>query len=194
MAAVNSTMLPLGTPAPNFSLPDAVSGRNVSLVDFSQAPALLVMFICNHCPFVKHIQAQLASLGRDYKGKGVGIVAISSNDVVKYPDDSPEKMKAEAAKAGYSFPYLFDESQSVATAFRAACTPDFYVFDKDRALFYRGQLDESRPNSGVAVTGKDLRAALDAALAGKEAPEPQMPSIGCNIKWKAGGEPEYFKS
>jgi peroxiredoxin len=198
MAAVPSTMLPLGTPAPGFSLPDAVSGRTVSLSDFKDSPALLVMFICNHCPFVKHVQAELARLGRDYGaggGKGVGIVAISSNDIAKYPDDSPEKMREEAEAAGYTFPYLFDESQDVAKAYRAACTPDFYVFAGGRAkkLVYRGELDDSRPKNGKPVTGQALRAALDAALAGRPAPEPQMPSIGCNIKWRPSNEPDYFK-
>jgi peroxiredoxin len=194
MAAVNSTMLALGTACPSFSLADAVSGRTVSLADFRDRKALVVMFICNHCPFVKHVQAQLASLGRDYQAKGVGIVAISSNDIAKYPDDRPEKMAEEARNAGYSFPYLFDDTQEVAKSFRAACTPDFYIFDKARKLYYRGQLDDSRPNNGKPVTGKDLRAALDSTLAGKAAPEPQMPSIGCNIKWRPSNEPEYFKS
>ncbi|MEX2218967.1 MAG: thioredoxin family protein [Phycisphaerales bacterium] len=196
MAAVNSTMLPLGTPAPAFALPDTVSGRTVSLADFAAGRVLLVMFICNHCPFVKHIQEELARLGRDYGAKGVGVVAISSNDVAKYPDDSPDKMREEAQRAGYTFPYLYDETQDAAKSYRAACTPDFYVFagGREKKLVYRGQLDDSRPKSGVPVTGKDLRAALDAALAGRPAPEPQLPSIGCNIKWRPSNEPEYFKS
>src|ERR1043166_7382828 len=165
MVAVNSTMLPLGTAAPDFRLPDT-NGKTVSLADFKGKP-ILVMFLCNHCPYVKHIQAGLAQLGRDYLPRGAAIVGISSNDVVNYPADSPEKMKDEARAAGYTFPYLYDESQAVAKAYRAACTPDFYVFDKDRKLVYRGQMDDSRPNSGKPVTGTDLRAALDAALAGK---------------------------
>jgi peroxiredoxin len=193
MAAVNSTMLPLGTAAPAFSLPDAVSGRTVSLADYRDHAALLVMFICNHCPFVKHVRDELARLGRDYGAKGVGVVAINSNDIAKYPDDSPDKMREEADAAGYTFPYLFDESQATAKAYRAACTPDFYVFDRAKKLVYRGELDDSRPKNGKPVTGLALRAALDAALAGRPAPEPQMPSIGCNIKWRPSNEPDYFK-
>ena len=184
MAATPSVMLPLGTRAPDFTLPDTVTGRSVSLADFAGKKALLVMFICNHCPFVKHIRSQLAALGRDYSEKGVGIVAISSNDAANYPDDSPAKMKDEARAAGYTFPYLYDESQAVARAYQAACTPDFFLFDSARALVYRGQLDDSRPGNGVPVTGKDLRAALDAALAGQPPLPTQRPSIGCNIKWK----------
>ena len=182
-------MLELGTKAPAFSLPDAVSGKTVSLADFAAKPGLLVMFICNHCPFVKHIRSELASLARDCQGRGLAVVAISSNDVANYPDDSPVKMKAEAAEAGYSFPYLHDESQSTAKAYKAACTPDFFLFDKGRSLVYRGQLDDSRPGNGIPVTGKDLRAAIDAVLAGKLPAANQQPSIGCNIKWKAGNEP-----
>jgi peroxiredoxin len=184
MAATPSVMLPLGTRAPDFKLPDTVSGRPVSLADFAGKKALLVMFLCNHCPFVKHIRAELARLGRDYGEKGVGMVAISSNDAVNYPDDSPAKMKEEAKAAGYTFPYLYDESQAVARGYQAACTPDFFLFDAGRALVYRGQLDDSRPSNGIPVTGKDLRAALDAALAGKPPLPTQRPSIGCNIKWK----------
>jgi peroxiredoxin len=191
MVLTPSTMLPLDTPAPNFSLPD-VDGRTVSLADFKSAPALLVVFMCNHCPYVKHVAAGLAQLARDYQAKGVAVLGINSNDVASHPDDSPEKMKAEAKARGYTFPYLFDASQKVAQAYRAACTPDFYVFDKDRKLAYRGQMDASRPDSGVPVTGSDLRAALDAVLAGKPAPAEQKPSIGCNIKWKPGNEPDYF--
>jgi thiol-disulfide isomerase/thioredoxin len=187
MAATPSTMLPLGTVAPAFSLPDTVSGRTISLAELKGRP-LLVMFICNHCPFVKHVRAELASLGRDYAGR-VGIVAISSNDVVRYPDDSPANMKTEAAAAGYPFPYLYDEAQEAAHAFKAACTPDFFLFDKSHKLVYRGQLDESRPSNGKPVTGADLRAALDAVLAGKPVNSQQWPSIGCNIKWKPGNEP-----
>ena len=189
-----STMLPLGTTAPNFSLPDVTTKKIVSLADYEKSPALLVMFLCNHCPYVKHIRAVLAQLGKEYQDKGVGVVAISSNDVVGYPDDSPEKMVLEAKSAGYTFPYLYDESQSVAKSYKAACTPDFYVFDKQHQLVYRGQIDDSRPANGQPVTGKDLRAALDAVLAGLTVPATQKPSIGCNIKWKAGNEPSYFGS
>lgn len=191
MAETPSSMLPLGTRAPAFTLPDTVSGRSVSLADFAGKKALLVMFLCNHCPFVKHVRSQLAALGRDYGEKGVGVVAISSNDAVNYPQDGPVKMKEEAKSAGYNFPYLYDESQAVARAYRAACTPDFFLFGADRALVYRGQLDDSRPSNGIPVTGKDLRAALDAALAGKPPLATQRPSIGCNIKWKPGNEPNY---
>lgn len=190
-------MLALGTACPPFTLPDVVSGRTVSPSDFRSHDALLVMFICNHCPFVKHIRAQLAALARDYAKSSLGIVAINSNDVEKYPDDAPPKMVLEARDAGYVFPYCFDETQAVAKAFAAACTPDFYLFDKARKLFYRGQLDDSRPvtrtgGNNLPVTGKDLRAAIDAVLAGRPAPQAQRPSIGCNIKWKPGNEPVYF--
>jgi len=191
MARTPSTMLPLGTSAPDFKLPDT-TGKIVSLADFAGKPALLVLFICNHCPFVKHLRAALAQLARDYQSRGVAIVGISSNDVANYPDDSPAKMVEEAKAAGYTFPYLYDESQAVAKAYRAACTPDIYLFDKDRKLAYRGQFDDSRPGNGISVTGKDLRAALDALLAGKPAPADQRPSLGCNIKWKPGNEPDYF--
>jgi len=192
MVAVNSTMLPLGTQAPDFRLPDT-TGKVVSLSDFKGAPALLVAFICNHCPYVKHIRGALAQLGRDYLPRGVAFVAISSNDVANYPADSPAKMAEEAKAAGYPFPYLYDESQSVAKAYHAACTPDFYLFDGAQQLVYRGQLDDSRPNSGIPVTGKDLRAALEAVLAGKPVSATQKASIGCNIKWKPGNEPAYFR-
>lgn len=191
MVMTPSTMLPLGTPAPDFSLPD-VGGRKVSLGDFRGTPALLVMFICNHCPFVKHIRSELATLVKEYQVKGVAAVGISSNDVANYPADSPEKMAEEARDAGYTFSYLYDETQKVAQAYKAACTPDFFVFDKDHKLAYRGQLDDSRPSNGVPVTGRDLRAALDAVLAGNPVPADQKPSIGCNIKWKKGNEPPYF--
>ncbi len=180
-------MLPLGTVAPDFQLPDT-TGKIVSLADFQGAPALLVLFICNHCPFVKHVRAELANLGREYPAKGVGIVAINSNDAKNYPDDSPEKMKQEIKSAGYTFPYLFDETQSVAKAYRAACTPDIFLFDKNLKLVYRGQLDDSRPGNDLPVTGYDLRSALDALLAGTLVSENQIPSIGCNIKWKPGHE------
>lgn len=190
MVAVNSTMLPLGTDAPDFRLPDT-QGRTVALADFKGKP-LVVMFICNHCPYVKHIRGALAQLGHDYLPRGMAIVGISSNDVANYPQDGPDKMKEEAKAAGYTFPYLYDSSQSVAHAYRAACTPDFYVFDKDHRLVYRGQFDDSRPGNAIPVTGRDLRAAIDSVLAGKSVPAAQKPSIGCNIKWKAGNEPEYF--
>jgi peroxiredoxin len=185
MARTPSTMLPLGTPLPAFSLPDTVSGRRVSAADLRAAPALLVMFLCNHCPYVKHVRAELAALGREYGARGVAIVAISSNDVVAYPADAPELMTVEAREAGYTFPYLYDESQEVARAFAAACTPDFFLFGPARTLVYRGQLDGSRPNSGVPVTGADLRAALDEVLAGGVPSEAQVPSLGCNIKWRS---------
>ncbi len=192
MAQTPSTMLPLGTAAPAFTLEDAVSGRTVSLADFAGRP-LLVMFICNHCPFVKHVRGELAKIGREYGERGVGIVAICSNDAEKYPDDSPSKMRDEASAAGYTFPYLFDAAQDVAKRYKAACTPDFYLFDKQHRLVYRGQLDDSRPSNGIPVTGRDLRAALDAVLKGETPPADQKPSIGCNIKWKPGNEPEYFR-
>jgi peroxiredoxin len=191
MVAVNSTMLPLGTKAPDFRLPDT-KGKMVSLADFKNAPALVVVFMCNHCPYVKHIRGGLAQLAKDYSSKGVAMVGISSNDVANYPADSPGKMAEEARAAGYIFPYLYDEAQGVAKAYRAACTPDIYLFDGDQALAYRGQLDDSRPGSNLPVTGKDLRAAIDAILAGKPVPANQKPSIGCNIKWKPGNEPDYF--
>jgi peroxiredoxin len=192
MVMTPSTMLPLGTHAPDFSLPDT-SGKRVSRDDFKAAPALLVMFICNHCPFVQHIREELARFGRDYQEKGAAIVAINANDVEHYPDDSPAKMAKEAKKFGYTFPYLYDETQEIAKAYRAACTPDFYLFDGDRRLVYRGQLDASRPSNGVAVTGADLRRAMDAVLAGRPVSQDQVPSIGCNIKWKGGNAPDYFQ-
>ncbi|MCW5776924.1 MAG: thioredoxin family protein [Phycisphaeraceae bacterium] len=192
MAQTPSTMLALGTPAPAFTLEDAVSGRTVSLADFAGRP-LLVMFICNHCPFVKHVRGELAKIGRDYGERGVGTVAICSNDAEKYPDDGPAKMRDEARAAGYTFPYLFDAAQDVAKRYRAACTPDFFLFDKQHRLVYRGQLDDSRPSNGIPVTGRDLRAALDAVLKGETPAADQKPSIGCNIKWKPGNEPEYAR-
>ena len=190
MAATPSTMVALGTKAPDFRLSDS-SGRIVSLDDFKGAAALLVMFICNHCPFVKHIRSGLAKLGRDYKGRGLAIVAINSNDVVSYPEDSPEEMAKEARAAGYEFPYLYDEEQEVAKAYRAACTPDFFLFDRERRLVYRGQFDDSRPGNNLPVTGADLRAAADAVLAGSSPSVDQKASIGCNIKWKPGNKPDY---
>jgi len=185
-------MLPLGTKAPDFRLPDT-AGKMVSLADFESATALLVVFMCNHCLYVKHIRTGLAQLARDYMTRGVAIVGISSNDVENYPQDSPQKMAEEAKAAGYTFPYLYDEAQEVAKAYRAACTPDFYLFDGEQRLTYRGQFDDSRPGNNVPVTGKDLRVALDALLAGKPVPPNQKASIGCNIKWKPGNEPEYFR-
>ena len=184
MVETLSTMLPLGTKAPHFRLPDT-EGQWVSSDDLSKAPALLVVFLCNHCPYVKHIQAGFAEFAKEYQKRGAAIVAINSNDIETYPDDRPEKMAEEASKAGYTFPYLFDETQSVAEAYHAACTPDFFLFDRDRRLVYRGQFDDSRPKSGRPVTGVDLRAALDAVLAGRPVPADQRPSAGCNIKWKA---------
>jgi len=191
MVAVNSTMLPLGTEAPDFRLPDP-SGKMVALADFKSAPALLVIFMCNHCPYVKHVREVLATMAREYCPRGVAVVGINSNDAANYPGDSPAKMAEEARSAGYIFPYLYDESQAVAKAYRAACTPDLYLFDKDQRLAYRGQFDDSRPGNGMPVTGKDLRAALDAVLDGKPASPIQKASIGCNIKWKPGNEPDYF--
>jgi peroxiredoxin len=191
MSLTPSTMLPLGTTAPGFKLPDT-DGKTVSLADSKDKSALLVLFICNHCPYVKHIRAGLAQLARDYLSCGVAIVGINSNDVANYPEDSPAKMREEAKSAGYLFPYLYDESQAVAKAYRAACTPDIYLFDKGRKLVYRGQFDDSRPGNGIPVTGKDLRAALDAVLAGKPVSPNQKASVGCNIKWKAGNNPDYF--
>lgn len=191
MARTSSTMLSLGTKAPDFSLV-SVDGRTVSLTDFTGAPALLVMFICNHCPFVKHLADALAQFASEYMGKGVAVIGINSNDAANFPADSPEQMVGEAESRGYQFPYLYDETQEVAKAYRAACTPDFFLFDRDRQLVYRGQFDDSRPDSGIPITGKDLRAAVDAVLAGKKPSEDQRPSIGCNIKWKPGKEPDYF--
>jgi peroxiredoxin len=191
MVAVNSTMLPLGTPAPGFQLPDT-AGKLVSSQDFSGAPALVVMFICNHCPYVKHLKADLAKFGRECQSRGVAVVAISSNDAQRYPEDSPAKMAQEADAGGYSFPYLHDATQEVAKAYRAACTPDFYLFDNRQRLVYRGQYDDSRPGNNSSVTGRDLRAAVAAVLAGRPAAAIQKPSIGCNIKWRPGNEPDYF--
>ena len=185
MVETLSTMLPLGTKAPHFRLPDP-SGKLVSSDELSKAPALLVVFLCNHCPYVKHIQAGFAEFANEYQKRGAAIVAINSNDTEAYPDDRPEKMAEEAQKAGYTFPYLVDETQSVAQAYHAACTPDFFLFDRDGRLVYRGQFDDSRPKNGRPVTGADLRAAMDAVLAGRPVPADQRPSAGCNIKWKAG--------
>ena len=191
MARTPSTMLPLGTVAPAISLPD-VSGKMVSLSDYPDAPAILVIFLCNHCPYVKHVAEELAALGRDYQNRGVAVVGINANDADNYPEDSPEKMVEEVKLRGYTFPYLFDATQATAKAYRAACTPDFYVFDHEKKLVYRGQLDASRPENGMPVTGTDLRLALDAVLVGKPVSAEQRASLGCNIKWKPGNEPEYF--
>ena len=182
--AIASVMLPLGTPAPPFSLHDVVSGQIYSLDSFAGKTALLVMFICRHCPYVVHVQDELAKIGRDYTNTGLGIISISSNDPAQYPDDSPPRLKEMAERLGFTFPFCFDETQDVAKAYRAACTPDFYLFDRDRRLLYRGQLDDSRPGSNKPVTGRDLRAAIDATLAGKPVDSNQKASFGCSIKWK----------
>jgi len=192
MAATASTMLELGTTAPDFSLPDVVSGKSVSLASFQAEKALLVMFICHHCPFVKHVKSELALLRRDYAAKGVAIVGISSNDPGVSADDSPEGLRRMATEWEFNFPVCYDETQAVAKSYAAACTPDFYLFDQDRKLVYRGQLDDSRPSNGKPVTGADLRAAMDALLAGQPVNQDQKPSLGCNIKWKPGNEPAYY--
>ncbi|MGS2761339.1 thioredoxin family protein [Sinomicrobium sp. M5D2P9] len=184
MARTPSNMLALGTRAPEFHLPDTVSGKNISLSDIRGETATVIMFICNHCPFVKHVNAEITGLATDYGRKGIGFAAISSNDVDNYPDDAPDLMAENAREQGFPFPYLYDETQETAKAYDAACTPDFYIFDKALKLVYRGQLDDSRPGNGIPVTGEDMRAALDALLKGEEIPEIQKPSIGCNIKWK----------
>jgi len=191
MVTTPSTMLALGTVAPDFQLPDTTSGRLVARDDFTAQPVLLVMFICNHCPFVKHVASELARIGRDYRDRGAAIVAISSNDAAQYPEDGPEVMARFAASQGFTFPYLYDETQDVAAAYQAACTPDLFLFDADRRLAYRGQLDGSRPSNDAPVDGRDLRAALEATLAGRPVPEPQVPSQGCNIKWKPDRAPEF---
>ena len=190
MTVTASNMLPLGTSAPDFNLPDT-QGNMVSLAHLEQSPALLVIFMCNHCPFVKHILSDLAELIRGYQAKGVAVVGINSNDVANYPDDSPLMMANLARESRFTFPYLYDETQGVAKAFSAACTPDFFLFDGERALVYRGQLDDSRPGNAIPVTGADLTAAIEAVLEGKPVAPEQKPSIGCNIKWKQGNEPEY---
>jgi peroxiredoxin len=192
MAETPSTMLALGTQMPAFRLPDP-SGKWVSSNDFKDAPGFLVAFISNHCPYVKHIRSHFALLAREYQAKGVAIVGINSNDVKEYPEDSPKMMAKEIQTMDYSFPYLYDETQEAAKDYRAACTPDFYLFDGERRLVYRGQMDESRPGNNRPVTGADLRAALDALLAGKPVSSEQKPSVGCNIKWKPGNEPNYFR-
>jgi len=191
MVGVVSTMLELGTVAPDFSLSDT-NGKLVSRQDFQGARGLLVLFICNHCPYVHHIREALVAFAKEYQPKGLAMVAINANDVANYPDDSPEKMAEEVAKFGYTFPYLFDETQQVAKAYCAACTPDFFLFDKDHRLVYRGQFDDSRPKNSLPVTGQDLRTAVEALLSGQTIDSSQKPSLGCNIKWKAGNEPDYF--
>ena len=192
MARTPSTMLSLGTPAPQFSLPDTVSGETISFNNFANCKGLLVIFLCQHCPFVMHVKSELAKLGQDYIPKDLGIVAISSNDVANYPDDSPEKLKAMAEEHSFNFPVCYDETQEVAKTYQAACTPDFFLFDGDFKLVYRGQLDDSRPSLEIPVTGKDLRNAIDALLSNQPISEEQKPSLGCNIKWKPGNEPEYY--
>jgi len=189
--AIESVMLPLGTPAPAFELRDVVRGQTYSLNSFSDKTALLIMFICRHCPYVVHVEQELAKIGRDYLDTGLGILAISSNDPGGYPDDAPPKLKEMAQRLGFTFPFCHDETQEVAKAYRAACTPDFYLFDRDRQLVYRGQLDDSRPSNGKPVTGRDLRAAIQAVLAGTAIDGAQRPSIGCSIKWKQGNAPAY---
>jgi peroxiredoxin len=193
MPVTSSTMLPLGTKAPPFSLKDIVSGEKVTLETFAGKKALLVMFICSHCPYVKHVQNELARLGSDYREKNAGIVAISSNDPVVQPDDAPDKLKAMAERLNFNFPYCFDETQGIAKAYTAACTPDFFLFNEDRKLVYRGQLDDSRPGNDKPNDGRDLRAACDAVLAGRPVPSDQKPSLGCNIKWRPGNEPDYAR-
>ena len=192
MTLTPSTMLPLGTEAPDFHLKDVVSGSEFSLATFASKRALLVMFICRHCPFVKHVKQELAQIGKDYKEKNIGIIAISANDITQYPEDAPDSLKQMAKEEGYTFPYCYDETQKVAKAYTAACTPEFFLFDEERKLVYRGQLDDSRPSNGLPVTGKDLRAAINAILSNQPISQHQRPSIGCNIKWKRGNEPLYF--
>ncbi len=192
MVATSSTMLTLGTAAPDFNLPDT-TGKFVSMRDFKDSPALLVIFMCNHCPFVKHILSRMVGLIQEYQSRGVAVVGINSNDVENFPEDRPEMMAEVAKEKGFTFPYLYDESQEVAKSYRAACTPDLFLFDKQRKLVYRGQMDDSRPSNNVPVTGMDLKAAMDALLEGKKIPSKQKQSIGCNIKWKQGNEPDYAR-
>ena len=191
MAMTASTMLPLGTEAPGFALPDT-EGSLVSLSDSDEARALVVVFLCNHCPFVKHVINGLVKLVKEYQPRGVAFVGINANNVGEYPEDRPARMAQFARERGFTFPYLYDETQDVAKRYHAACTPDFFVFDENRRLVYRGQMDDSRPGNDVPITGADLRAALDAVLEGEAVPERQKPSMGCNIKWKPGNEPDYF--
>lgn len=191
MALTDSTMMPLGTKAPDFNLTDVVTGEKVSLSDFSDKKALLVMFICQHCPYVKHVEDEIAQIGKDYQDKDLGLVAISSNDTDSHPADSPQNLKQQASRLGFNFPYLFDQDQAIAQKYTAACTPDFFLFDENRELAYRGQLDDSRPGNNIPVTGEDLREAIDALLGSKPVSKEQKPSSGCNIKWKPGNEPQY---
>lgn len=191
MALTNSTMLALKTSAPELNLPDVISNKTIRLADFKGKKGLLIMFICQHCPYVQHVKHELAKLGNEYLEKNIGVVAISSNDAANYPDDAPDKLKEMAAELKFKFPYCYDETQSVAKAYQAACTPDFYLFDENFKLVYRGQLDDSRPGNSQAVTGKDLRAALDAVLSNKALSQDQKTSVGCNIKWKSGQAPKY---
>ena len=191
MARTPSTMLALGTPAPDFALSD-FDGRRYALADFDASPALLVVFTCEHCPFARHLRAEFARYAAEYAPRGLAVVAINSNDLDAYPQDGPDAMREEARSAGYGFPYLLDATQSVAKAYRAACTPDFFLFDAGRRLVYRGQFDDSRPGSPTPVTGADLRRATDAVLSGRPADDEQRPSLGCNIKWKPGGAPDYY--
>lgn len=192
MVMVESTMMPLGNAAPAFTLPDVVSGQPISLTDFSDAAALLVVFMCQHCPFVKHVEQELARLGQDYVPQGMSMVAISANSVQTHPQDDPEHLKAMAERLGFNFPVCYDETQEVAKAYTAACTPDFFLFDGNLQLVYRGQLDDSRPSNGKPVNGADLRGAIEAVLAGRPVSDRQKPSVGCNIKWTPGNEPAYF--
>ncbi|MBS0003522.1 MAG: thioredoxin family protein [Thioalkalivibrio sp.] len=192
MARTPSQMIDLGTEAPNFSLPDVVSGKTISLDDFPDAKGFMIAFICNHCPFVQLIRHEFARYGREYTDKGIAVIAINSNDIQAHPEDGPDAMRDDARRFGYTFPYCLDEDQSVAKTYQAACTPDLYLFDADRKLAYRGQFDGARPGNDVPVTGADLRAATDALLAGREIPEDQKASLGCNIKWKPGNEPAYY--
>lgn len=192
MARTPSQMIELGTEAPNFQLPDVVSGETISLDSFPDAKGYMIAFICNHCPFVQLIRHEFARYGREYTEKGIAVIAINSNDIEAVPEDAPDAMRDDARRFGYKFPYCLDEDQSVARAYQAACTPDLYLFDAERKLYYRGQFDSTRPGSDQPVTGEDLRNATEALLAGQPAPEPQYPSLGCNIKWKPGNEPAYF--
>lgn len=193
MALTPSTMLPLGTKAPDFTLVDVVSQETINLSNFaSSKKGLLIIFLCCHCPFVKHVEIEIAKLGQDYQGQGIGIIAISVNDIDKYPDDAPDKLKNMAQRLGFNFPLCYDHTQNVAKAYQAACTPDFFLFNSAQELVYRGQLDDSRPGNNLPVTGKDLRTAIDALIAGKPINPEQKPSIGCNIKWKPGNEPDYY--
>jgi peroxiredoxin len=194
MVATPSTMLPLGTQAPDFALPDVITGSTISLGTFADKKALLVMFICKHCKYVRHVKGELTKLGQDYQGKDVGIVAISANDADAYPDDAPQSLKEMAEAESFTFPFCYDETQAVAKAYTAACTPDFFLFDRQRKLVYRGQLDDSRPGNQIPVTGKDLRAAIEAVLTDQPVNQAQKASIGCNIKWKEGNEPSYYLS